>query len=90
MFIRLALLCVDQLDHGPDRATLFRCWGRSISGRDLILIIGGLFLIAKATHEIHDKLEGAEGHASGEGRRVVRRRASCRSSCSTSSSRSTR
>lgn len=35
-----------------------------ISGRDLILLGGGLFLIAKATHEIHDKLEGKQGHAS--------------------------
>lgn len=32
----------------------------AISGRDLILIIGGLFLIYKSTHEIHDKLEGEE------------------------------
>jgi predicted tellurium resistance membrane protein TerC len=38
--------------------------GFAISGRDLILIIGGLFLIGKATYEIHDKLEGEEGHAS--------------------------
>ena len=36
--------------------------GQEISGRDLILIVGGLFLIAKSTHEIHDKLEGEEGH----------------------------
>ncbi len=35
-----------------------------ISGRDLILMGGGLFLIYKATHEIHDKLEGKQGHAS--------------------------
>lgn len=35
-----------------------------ISGRDLILILGGLFLIAKSTHEIHGSLEGEEGHAS--------------------------
>ncbi|HAX71283.1 MAG TPA: TerC family protein [Anaerolineales bacterium] len=35
-----------------------------ISGRDLILIAGGIFLLWKATHEIHDKLEGKEGHAS--------------------------
>jgi predicted tellurium resistance membrane protein TerC len=35
-----------------------------ISGRDLILLLGGVFLIAKSTHEIHDKLEGVEGHAS--------------------------
>ncbi len=34
-----------------------------ISGRDLILIIGGLFLIAKSTHEIHGSLEGEEGEA---------------------------
>jgi predicted tellurium resistance membrane protein TerC len=32
---------------------------REFSGRDLILVVGGLFLIAKSTHEIHDKLEGA-------------------------------
>jgi predicted tellurium resistance membrane protein TerC len=36
---------------------------QEISGRDLILIVGGLFLLAKATHEIHDKLEGEEGHS---------------------------
>ena len=35
-----------------------------LSGHDLILIIGGFFLVGKATHEIHDKLEGSEGHAS--------------------------
>ena len=33
---------------------------KEFSGRDLILVLGGLFLIAKSTHEIHDKLEGAE------------------------------
>ena len=38
--------------------------GYGISGKQLILALGGLFLIAKATHEIHDKLEGA-GHAGG-------------------------
>ncbi|MCC2670632.1 MAG: Integral rane protein TerC [Armatimonadetes bacterium] len=37
-------------------------WG--ISGRDLILLLGGLFLIWKSTHEIHAKLEGQEGHTS--------------------------
>jgi predicted tellurium resistance membrane protein TerC len=36
-----------------------------ISGRDLILLGGGLFLIAKSTHEIHDKLEGKEGSEGG-------------------------
>ena len=43
---------------------LFSLPGTHISGRDLILLIGGLFLIAKATHEIHEKLEGAEGAGS--------------------------
>ena len=43
---------------------LFTVSGTDISGRDLILILGGLFLMAKSTHEIHEKLEGEEGHAS--------------------------
>jgi len=43
---------------------LFEVLSQAISGRDLILIIGGLFLLAKSTREIHDKLEGEEGHAS--------------------------
>jgi len=42
-------------------APLFTAFGNEISGRDLILIIGGLFLLAKATHEIHHNLEGIEG-----------------------------
>jgi predicted tellurium resistance membrane protein TerC len=40
---------------------LFTVLGQGISGRDLILLVGGLFLIFKATHEIHDKLEGEDG-----------------------------
>ncbi|HEX9658395.1 MAG TPA: TerC family protein [Bacteroidota bacterium] len=40
---------------------LFSLLGQDVSGRDLILIAGGLFLLAKSTHEIHNKLEGAEG-----------------------------
>jgi len=43
---------------------LFYILERPISGRDLILIGGGLFLLAKATIEIHDRLEGEEGHRS--------------------------
>jgi predicted tellurium resistance membrane protein TerC len=38
--------------------------GQEISGRDLILILGGLFLLAKSTHEIHERLEGDEEHGS--------------------------
>jgi predicted tellurium resistance membrane protein TerC len=45
-------------------APVFAVLGQEISGRDLILIGGGLFLLAKSTFEIHDKLEGEEGHAS--------------------------
>jgi predicted tellurium resistance membrane protein TerC len=41
---------------------LFTVVGNEISGRDLILLGGGLFLLGKSTHEIHDKLEGEEGN----------------------------
>jgi predicted tellurium resistance membrane protein TerC len=40
---------------------LFTIFSQEISGRDIILILGGLFLLAKSTHEIHNKLEGEEG-----------------------------
>lgn len=43
---------------------LFTLLGKGISGKDLVLLIGGLFLIAKSTHEIHGSLEGEEGHGS--------------------------
>jgi predicted tellurium resistance membrane protein TerC len=46
-------------------APLFGLFGHDVTGRDLILIIGGLFLIAKSTHEIHLKLEGDEHGSSG-------------------------
>ena len=42
-------------------APLFAVFGHGVSGRDLILIVGGLFLLYKATHEIHGKLEGEDG-----------------------------
>jgi predicted tellurium resistance membrane protein TerC len=45
-------------------APLFAIFGHEISGRDLILIVGGLFLLAKATREIHQKLEGEKGQSS--------------------------
>ncbi len=48
---------------------LFSIFTFSISGRDLILLIGGLFLIGKSTMEIHDKLEGkTEEHSAGKAR----------------------
>ncbi len=46
---------------------LFSVFGQEISGKDIILVGGGLFLIGKSTFEIHDKLEGGEGHLSGKG-----------------------
>jgi predicted tellurium resistance membrane protein TerC len=51
-------------------APFFFILGHGVSGRDLILIIGGLFLLAKSTMEIHDRLEGEEHHA-GEGKGTV-------------------
>jgi predicted tellurium resistance membrane protein TerC len=45
-------------------APLFAVFGHDVSGRDLILLVGGLFLIAKSTHEMHQRLEGQEGEAS--------------------------
>lgn len=45
-------------------APLFGVFGKEFSGRDLILLGGGLFLLAKATFEIHESLEGVHGHAS--------------------------
>ena len=49
-------------------APLFAVLGQEISGRDLILMVGGMFLLFKATREIHDKLEGEQGERE---RRVV-------------------
>lgn len=43
---------------------LFEPFGYEVSGRDLILVIGGIFLLGKSTYEIHERLEGEEGHAS--------------------------
>jgi predicted tellurium resistance membrane protein TerC len=43
---------------------LFHVFEHPVAGRDLILIVGGLFLLGKSTFEIHEKLEGEEGHAS--------------------------
>lgn len=43
---------------------LFVVFGNEISGKDLIVICGGMFLLTKSTREIHDKLEGEEGEAS--------------------------
>lgn len=58
---RVVLLFVLTAIIGSLTADLFTIFGTAISGRDLVLIIGGLFLIGKSTHEIHEKLEGHAG-----------------------------
>ena len=63
MFMRIGLLLVLAWIIGLT-APLFSVIGQEISGRDLILILGGIFLLWKSTREIHQLLEGAEeGHA---------------------------
>jgi predicted tellurium resistance membrane protein TerC len=63
MFTRIALLAslawIVRLT-----TPIFTIAGFDVTGRDIILIGGGVFLLAKSTYEIHDKLEGEEGHAS--------------------------
>ena len=63
MFMRIGLLMVLSWIIGLV-APLFSVLGKEISGRDLILIVGGLFLIYKSTGEIHQSMEGEEGHSS--------------------------
>ena len=48
-------------------APLFSVFGQEFSGRDIILIVGGLFLLAKSTHEIHNRLEGEEEQGAARG-----------------------
>ena len=65
LLTRIALLCgIAWL--AKLTAPLFAVFGHGVSGRDLILLVGGLFLIAKSTFEIHEKLEGEDGaHGAG-------------------------
>lgn len=67
MFMRIGLLLVLSWIIGLV-APLFTVIGQEISGRDLILIAGGLFLIWKSTGEIHHSIEGGENQASGAAR----------------------
>ncbi len=59
LITRVLLLCALAWLIGLTKP-LFEVLGHSVSGKDLILLIGGLFLIAKSTHEIHGTLEGEE------------------------------
>jgi predicted tellurium resistance membrane protein TerC len=63
MFMRIALLLVLSWVIGLT-APIVAPFGHEISGRDMILLAGGLFLIWKSTGEIHQSLEGEEGEAS--------------------------
>jgi predicted tellurium resistance membrane protein TerC len=64
LITRVILLCglawVVKLDRPFWEPTIL-AWKLAISGKDSILIVGGLFLLWKSTHEIHEKLEGVDG-----------------------------
>jgi predicted tellurium resistance membrane protein TerC len=70
MFMRIGLLLVLSVIVGLV-APLFTVFDQAISGRDLILILGGLFLIWKSTGEIHHSLEGEEDTHSSAGRATL-------------------
>ncbi len=64
MFMRVALLfAISWIMLLTD--PLFSIFGHELSGRDLILLVGGLFLIGKSTHEIHDKMESVRAENEG-------------------------
>ncbi len=63
MFMRLALLTVISLILKL-QGELFNVFSMGISGKDLILIAGGIFLLYKSSTEIHHKMEGEEGDTS--------------------------
>lgn len=66
LITRVILLCglawVVKLDK-PFWEPKILSWQLAVSGKDLILVLGGLFLLGKSVFEIHEKLEGADGHA---------------------------
>jgi len=61
ILLLLAITWVQSLEH----IKLFTIFSNTISGKDLVLLLGGLFLIGKSTYEIHEKLEGVEHGAHG-------------------------
>ena len=72
MFMRIALLLILSWIIALT-APLFTVLGNEISGRDLVLIAGGVFLVWKSTREIHQLLEGQAGEASSAVRADVQR-----------------
>jgi len=69
MLMRIALLLCLTWVMGLT-AVLFTALGHGVSGRDLVLLVGGLFLIGKATFEIHERVEGHAGPGAGSARAV--------------------
>lgn len=67
LMLLFAITWVQRLD-GTD---LFTIAGNGISGKDIVLLLGGTFLIGKSTYEIHEKLEGAEHGKHGTGGKAV-------------------
>ena len=69
LITRVLLLCslawVMKLDK-PFWEPKILSWQLAVSGKDLILVLGGLFLLAKSVYEIHEKLEGEDGHATNQ------------------------
>lgn len=70
MVMRIGLLFGISIIMGL-KADLFNIAGMGFSGKDLILLGGGLFLIGKATYELHEKLEGAHHEAGGVGKQAA-------------------
>ena len=62
MFIRIGLVMSVAWIVGLTQP-IFEFFDHAVSWKDIVLIVGGLFLLAKATHEIHGSLEGQQGHA---------------------------
>jgi predicted tellurium resistance membrane protein TerC len=66
LIIRLGLLGAIKWIMGLT-AVLFTAFDQEVTGQKIILMLGGLFLVAKSTHEIYEKLEGQEAHAASGG-----------------------
>ena len=86
MGMRIVLLLVIGWVMGLTKE-LFSVFEHGVTGKDLIMLVGGLFLIGKATHEIHEKIEGAKSRKSKPRPFRRSRRPSCKLFCSTLCSR---
>jgi len=64
---RILLLLTITWVQSLEQSQLFVIFGNAISGKDIVLLLGGLFLIGKSTYEIHEKLEGEEHNKQGVG-----------------------